>query len=86
MALLATGWRKPARARADSSQRDEFVAERPRLEDVSGDLYRAAPWWRRVWSLVWGGVLAVWVGAAVATFVGFGVAKAVITLTDLLKR
>jgi hypothetical protein len=90
VALLATGWRKPARARVDSSRRDDlnahFTAERPRFEEAPASLYRPAPWWRRVWSLVWGGALAVWVGAVFATLIGFGVADAVITLTDLLKR
>ena len=32
------------------------------------------------------GVLAIWVGAVLATAVGFGVAYAVITLTQMLKR
>lgn len=86
VALLATGWRKPARASADSSQRDHQPADPPALGEASADLYRPAPWWRRVWSIVWGSALSMWVGAVVATFVGFGVAKAVITLTDLLKR
>lgn len=86
MALLATGWRKPARAQADPSRRDELSARLPRLEEVSAELYRPAPWWRRAWSIVWGGTLAVWVGAVVATLVGFGIAEAVITLTDMLKR
>lgn len=84
VALLATGWRKPARAQVRASRRVEV--DRPPLTETNLDLYRPAPWWRRVWALVWGGTLAVWVGAVVATVVGFGVAKAVITLTDMLKR
>ena len=43
-------------------------------------------WWRRLWAIAASGALAVWVGAVVATIVGFGVAWLVITLTDLLKQ
>lgn len=41
---------------------------------------------KRVWSVVAASALAVWVGAIVATVLGFGVAYAVITLTHMLKR
>ena len=36
--------------------------------------------------MVAGSVLAVWVGAVLATIVAFGTAWAVITLTNMLKR
>ena len=41
---------------------------------------------RRVWSVVASSVLAVWVGAVLATVLGFGIAWAVITLTQMLKQ
>ena len=41
---------------------------------------------RRVWSVFASGVLAVWVGAVLATVIGFGIAYFVITLTHMLKR
>ena len=41
---------------------------------------------KRVWAVFASGVLAIWVGAVLATAVGFGVAYAVITLTQMLKR
>ncbi len=47
---------------------------------------RRSPWWRRLWSVVAGSALALWVGAVVATVLGFGIAWLVITLTDLLKQ
>ncbi len=47
---------------------------------------KRSPWWRRLWAIAASGALAVWVGAVVATIVGFGVAWLVITLTDLLKQ
>ena len=43
-------------------------------------------WWQRLWSVVAGSVLAVWVGAVVATVIGFGTAYLVITLTNMLKK
>jgi hypothetical protein len=41
---------------------------------------------KRVWAVAASSVLAIWVGAVVATAIGFGVAYAVITLTHMLKR
>lgn len=53
---------------------------------MKAPLARRSRWWRRLWSVVASSVLAVWVGALVATIIGFGTAWAVITLTDMLKR
>jgi hypothetical protein len=53
---------------------------------MQAPLARRSRWWRRLWSLVASSVLAVWVGAIVATIVGFGTAMLVITLTNMLKR
>lgn len=43
-------------------------------------------WWKRLWSVVAGSVLAVWVGAILATALGFGIAWVIITLTSMLKK
>jgi hypothetical protein len=43
-------------------------------------------WWKRLWSVGAGGVLAVWVGAVLATAIGFGVAWVIIVLTSMLKK
>ena len=56
------------------------------LDAVDTPIGRSTPWYRRVWALVAGSALAVWVGAATATIVGFGGAYLVITLTRMLKR
>jgi hypothetical protein len=88
VALIATGWRKPARATADPAR-----ARRPRsattgleVAELKAPMARRSPWWRRLWSIVAGSVLAVWIGAVVATILGFGTAWLVITLTNMLKR
>ncbi|MDO8362260.1 MAG: hypothetical protein Q7V88_05145 [Actinomycetota bacterium] len=88
VALIATGWRKPARA-ATQTARAPLVG-RPRggvrLAEVRAPKAQPTRWWQRLWALVASSVLALWVGAVVATVVGFGAAWAVITLTDMLKR
>lgn len=88
VALIATGWRKPARATADPAR-----ARRPmraptglEVDEVKAPWAHRARWWRRLWSVVAGSVLAVWIGAVVATIIGFGTAYLVITLTNMLKR
>jgi len=88
VALIATGWRKPARATADPARarRPLHAATGLEVAEVRAPLNRRSPWWRRLWSIVAGSILAVWVGAVTATIIGFGTAYAVITLTDMLKR
>jgi hypothetical protein len=56
------------------------------MEDVHAPLYRPASIWRRVWSLVAGSTMAIVTGAVLATFLGFGIAYAVITLSNMLKK
>lgn len=87
VAMLATGWRKTARAAAHPTRRAWAPSQiGTDVQEVEAALYRPARWWRRAWSVVAGGALAVWLGAVVATLLGFGVAYAVIRLTELLKR
>ena len=88
VSMIAAGWRKSARATADPAR-----ARRPSrapvgipMEDVHAPLYRPASIWRRVWSLGAGTVIAIVTGAVLATFLGFGLAFAVITLTEMLKK
>jgi hypothetical protein len=88
LALIAAGWRKPARATADLAR-----ARRPmrapigsELAPVRAPLNPHIPWWRRLWSVIATSVLAIWMGAVLATLIGFGLAYLVITLTSLLKR
>ena len=88
VALIAAGWRKRARATADPA-RARLPSHAPvgiPMEDVHAPLYRPASIWRRVWSLGAGRVIAVITGAVLATFLGFGMAYAVITLTEMLKK
>jgi hypothetical protein len=47
---------------------------------------KRTPWWRRLFSLAMIPSMAVVLGAAVATIVGFGVAWVIITLSDMLRR
>lgn len=49
-------------------------------------MYHAAPWWRRVWSVIASSGLALILGGLVATVVGTGAAYLVITLSRMLKR
>jgi len=53
---------------------------------VQTPIHAPTPVLRRVWSVVAGSVLAMWVGAVLATVLGFGIAWAVITLTQMLKQ
>jgi len=88
VALIAAGWRKPARATADPARarRPSSAPAGVEVSEVRAPLARRSPWWRRLWAVVAGSVLAVWVGAVVATIIGFGTAALVITLTNMLKR
>lgn len=88
MALIATGWRKPARATADPGRTRRPTSAPTGLEvaELKAPMARRSRWWRRLWSIVAGSVLAVWIGAVVATILGFGTAWLVITLTNMLKR
>lgn len=88
VALIAAGWRKPARAtaafvRAGRRSRNRapvYVAEQPVP-------LHERPWlWRRVWAVVASGGLALVTGAVIATVVSAGIAYTVITLTDMLRK
>ncbi len=88
LALIASGWRKPARATADSARArlEPGTTVPPRLVERRAHLVERTPLWRRVWAVVASGGLALWVGAVAATVIAFGGAWIVITLTDMLKK
>ena len=88
VALIAAGWRKPARATARSLRAHPSLrpTERFGVTAVEAPAYRHPRWWRRLWSVVAGSVLAVWTGAITATIIGFGAAWMVIRLSEMLKR
>ncbi len=56
------------------------------MEELHAPLYRAATIWRRIWSLCAGSVIAIVTGAVLATFLAFGFAYTVVTLSNMLKR
>lgn len=88
VALIATGWRKTARAAAQSA-RGRAHGPNPSgvaVHETAAPLHRPPSALRRLWAVVAGTGLAIWVGAIFATVFGFGVAFLVITLTSMLKR
>jgi hypothetical protein len=88
IALIAAGWRKPARATAVSPR--AFRRDRVRtpiiVEEAPTKLHRRTALWRRVWAIVASGVIAVVTGVVIATLVSAGIAFTVITLTTMLRR
>jgi hypothetical protein len=88
LALMATGWRKTARAAPDPARGGEpgDGAVGVEVVEVDAPIDRPTPVARRIGAAALGGVMAVWIGAVIATVVGFGVAYGVITLTHMLKR
>ena len=88
VALIASGWRKPARAAANPVRAHirRGIPDRANAGDVKAPLAERTPLWRRVWAVVASGGLALWVAAVTATVIAFGTAWIVITLTDMLKQ
>jgi hypothetical protein len=84
VALLLTGWRKPARAepRSQRSERSSAVV----VDHYDTPEYRRPGPIRRVLALVAAGGLAVLIGVIAAIVVSFGVAFAIIRLTNLLQQ
>ena len=93
VALLLTGWRKPARAEPRSPR---GVVERGLVyktgpapgvlvDQLDTPEYRRPGVVRRVLAAVASGGIAILFGAVAAIVVSFGIAMAVIWLTDLLK-
>ena len=88
VALVAAGWRKPARATANPAR--ALVRRRARIGlpvmEVETPLHRRTPLWRKVWALVAGSTMAVVTGMIAATLIGLGASWIVITLSHMLKK
>lgn len=82
VALLLTGWRKPARA----EQRSHRGRQGLLVEHHDTPLYRRPGPLRRLLALAASGALGVLVGTLTAIVLAFGTAFSVIWLTNLLKR
>ncbi len=89
VALVAAGWRKNARATVRTPRKEPVVRRKwvpIGIAETTVPLYKRPNVVRRVWAVVAGSGLAIVTGAVLAIFVSFGLAYAVITLTDLLKQ
>ncbi len=88
VALIAAGWRKPARATANPARALLTKRARVGLPVVEEDppLTRRVNFWKPLWALVAGSTMAVVTGMIAATLVGFGASWIVITLSHMLKK
>jgi hypothetical protein len=88
VALIASGWRKPARATPAFTRARRFPRRGAAVAVLDGaaPIHAGTPWWRRILAVFGSGVIAVVMGAVLATVTAVGVAAAVIRLTTLLRR
>ena len=88
LALIATGWRKTARAAPDGARGLDLGEGTAGAEvvEIEAPIERPTSVSRRIGAVAAGGAVAVWIGAVIATVLGFGVAYGVITLTHMLTR
>ena len=88
VALIATGWRKPARATAVSARATVRLLQRPPIQvtEEATTVHRPTPLWRKLWAIAAGSAIAVVTGALVAMGLAVGVAYTVVTLTDMLRQ
>lgn len=88
VALIAAGWRKPARATATSRRAGRRSRELAPIVVVEAptEIHRRTPVWRKVWAVFASSGIALITGAVVATFVAAGIGYSVVTLTDMLRR
>jgi hypothetical protein len=88
LAMVAAGWRKPARVTADRARArlPQLARRGVAMEELQAPLYRGAPWWKRLWSIVAGSAMGLVLGGVLATVVGAGSAFVVIALTRMLKQ
>jgi hypothetical protein len=86
VALIATGWRKPARATVPVPRARPGAPRRApiEVEPVAVRSYRRTPIWRRIWALLAASTLTAVTGAVVAIVLSAALAYVVITLSDLL--
>ncbi|MEP7113107.1 MAG: hypothetical protein ABI862_07565 [Ilumatobacteraceae bacterium] len=88
VALVAAGWRKPARATANPARALRQKRARVGLPVMEADvaLHRRTEWWRKVWALFATSTMAAVTGVIAATLIGFGASWIVITLSHTLKK
>lgn len=86
MALIATGWRKPARATVPVARGRRAPRPGVPVHTTASTPYRGAPLWRRLWAVVAASTLAMVTGAVIAIVLAAGIAYTVVTLTDMLRR
>ncbi len=89
MALVATGWRKNARATARTPRKEPVVRRKwvpIGVAETTVPLYKRPNVLRRVWAIAASSGLALVLGAVLAILIAFALAFAVITLTDLLQQ
>jgi hypothetical protein len=88
VALIATGWRKPARATVASTRASRRTWQRAAVTvaDVGGVPHRPTPVWRKLWAVLAGSGLAVITGALIAIALSVALGWIVVTLSDLLGR
>ncbi|MEP7112662.1 MAG: hypothetical protein ABI862_05315 [Ilumatobacteraceae bacterium] len=88
LALVAAGWRKPARATANPARALRPKRARVGLSVMEADvaLHRRTEWWRKVWALFATSTMAAVAGVIAATLIGFGASWMVITLSHMLKK
>jgi hypothetical protein len=88
VALIATGWRKNARATARTPRKAPVVRRKwvpIGVAETTVPLYKRPNVLRRVWAIAASSGLAIVMGAVLAIVIAFALTFAVITLTDLLK-
>ena len=89
VALLLSGWRKPARAEPRSPRGERSSGHQTRavaVDHFDTPEYRRPGPIRRVLALIASGGLAVLIGVVAAIVVAFGIALAIIRLTNLLQQ
>lgn len=88
VALIAAGWRKPARASAPTAREGRRSRQQIPVELAEGEAYLhdRTSLARKIWAIAASSTLAVVIGAVIATVVAFGIAFTVIRLTDMLRR
>lgn len=101
IALIASGWRQPARVERRSPRGlwstvrhllrlPDSGSSSPSASETAAPTDQSAvyptPWWHRARSVAGGTGLAMWMGAVLATVLGFGAAFIVISLTSMLRR
>lgn len=89
VALVATGWRKTARATAAATRGRRHSRAFDRLADLDeleAPMQLRTSMLRRLWAAIAGSAIAVVVGAMLATVVSFTLAWIVIRATGMLQR